>query len=528
MDSLDEALGLPTLTPTSEQQAIIEAGVNSSVSMMVTAYAGCAKTSTLEMLSRAMPRQPTLSLAFNVKIKKEMEKRLPDHFTIMTLNGLGHRAWQDTIGKRCGVEEKKLGKIVTEVLNDANASRDFWEPVRNLASLAMQQGLVHNNYANVGRRALLADTPEQWEYLSDMHFIDLPENGRLLAREVVRRNTAAAFEGVISYDDQIYMSTMFGGAFPKFPLVFVDEAQDLSPLNHIQVQRCAIKRIIVVGDPKQAIYAFRGADSTSMEKLRALRPEWIDLPLTVTFRCPQAVVKRQQIHAPGFTAGDGAPEGQVHSFVSPRGEEPAKWTWGKLDSVAVGQIAILCRNNAPLLKMAFQLIKSGVAPMMLGRDIGKGLVTLARKILPFDDIPAAECLTLISQWEEQESALARAKEQEEKVAAISDRAECLRAVIEFASAKNAGDLRESLEALFDREHGRVILATGHRAKGLEWDTVVHLDPWRVPSKYAKAAASRGDDKQIQQEFNLRYVIETRTKKVFVLANFDDFEPGRDK
>ena len=33
-----------------------------------------------------------LGLLFNTKIKKELEKRFPANFTVMTLNGLGHRA----------------------------------------------------------------------------------------------------------------------------------------------------------------------------------------------------------------------------------------------------------------------------------------------------------------------------------------------------------------------------------------------------------------------------------------------------
>jgi hypothetical protein len=46
--------------------------------------------------------------------------------------------------------------------------------------------------------------------------------------------------------------------------------------------------------------------------------------------------------------------------------------------------------------------------------------------------------------------------------------------------------------------------------------VVHLDPWRIPSKWAKSEAAR------IQEANLRYVIETRPKKALVLANIEDF------
>ena len=65
------------LTP--EQEVIVES-LKRGDNTMVKAYAGCAKTTTIEAASRSMKHQPTLAVAFNVKIKKELERRLPAHF----------------------------------------------------------------------------------------------------------------------------------------------------------------------------------------------------------------------------------------------------------------------------------------------------------------------------------------------------------------------------------------------------------------------------------------------------------------
>ena len=51
--------------------------------------------------------------------------------------------------------------------------------------------------------------------------------------------------------------------------------------------------------------------------------------------------------------------------------------------------------------------------------------------------------------------------------------------------------------------------TGHKAKGLEFDNVFHLDPELIRS---------GD-----QEDNLRYVISTRSKDKFYEINSRDFK-----
>src|SRR6185436_6074584 len=89
-------------------------------------------------------------------------------------------------------------------------------------------------------------------------------------------------------------------------------------------------------------YAFRGAVNDSMERLRSLKDQWVDLPLYVTFRCPKVVVRKQQHHAPGFRAADGNAEGQLLRLPEPirnfsieddRIADPnwaPKWQWSEL------------------------------------------------------------------------------------------------------------------------------------------------------------------------------------------------------
>lgn len=504
--------------PTPEQAAIIEAARTRKESLLIRAYAGTGKTTTLEMIAYALPSEiPGLALAFNVKIKKELEKRFPPHFTVMTMNGLGHRAWAKAIGKRPVIDERKLGRLVTQVCKEAgfDASPDDWNSIRQLASNAMTQGLIPKEFTHV--KGLLADSDESWSILMDELLIS-NEVLAQLARSVVLLDVREGYTGTISFDDQIYLSTMYNGVFPRFAQVMVDEAQDLSPLNHIQVRRAASDRLIVVGDDKQAIYAFRGADHTSMEKLKSLRSEWIELPLATTFRCPQSVVARQQIHAPGFVAFSKNIVGQVINWREEgKNELKGAWNGQKLLKLANGyEPAILCRNNAPLLSCAFKLIRSGIGCHMVGRDIGKGLIALAKKLIPLDDTPGLECHNLITAWMESEIAIAEANGKDNKAEQIDDKGQCLLAVLDDPSIRNAGDMRQRLELLFDRESGQITLSTGHRAKGLEWPVVLHIDPWRIPSKYAKG-------KSLRQESNLRYVIETRAMQTLIMANMEDYK-----
>lgn len=515
------------MLPTTEQAEIVAAAKSTNENLMISAYAGCAKTTTLEMLAKALP-EPGLALAFNVKIKKDMEEKLPG-WTVMTLNGLGHRAWANTIGRRLEIDSRKLGKLIT-ALGSKLSERDDWDIIRMLVTYAMQEGLVPSNspYAN---RARITDTTDNWLDIATKHWLDCSERHVELARNVLIKSIRMGYEGIITYDEQIYLSACHGGVFPRFAHVLVDEAQDLSAINHAQVARTAAGRIFVAGDAKQAVYAFRGAHGKSIEAMRELRPSWMDLPLTTTFRCPKRIVERQQSHAPGFKAFHTNAEGVIYdiSKKTPSGpdfgerhESGHTWSWHHVQSVSSGDIAILSRFNAQVVKMAFQLLRQGIACHMLGRDIGKSLVLLSKKILPNDNTPAEVCIAAITAWKDAQIAAATEAGSEEKVAGITDRAESLLAVLEGAGAHSAGELRNRLEILFAKDSGKVTLSTIHRAKGLEWDCVVHLDPWRIPSRHALRQAKRGDDTQLNQEYNLLYVCETRSRNVLILANAQDF------
>ena len=513
-----------SFSPTPEQSAIVAAAQRGE-NLMITAYAGCAKTTTLRLIAEALDSTPFGLLVFNRKNKVDLEKIMPPHAAVYTANGLGHTAWGRAIGKKLILEERKLGKLITELARDANLElgSEAWDTVRRLVTLAMQAGIVPASYPH---RPLIADTLENWANIAEDAWLDAPERLIEFSRQVLTRSVKVSFDGTITYDDQVYMSAMFNGVFPRFARFMTDESQDLSPLNHIQVARAASGQLIVVGDPKQAIYAFRGADTSSMDKLRALRKQWTDLPLATTFRCPQASVARQQEHAPGFRAAADNPQGQIIANLaaeSPGGGEPT-WSWPSVAALAPrsgATTSMICRNNAPVLAMAFKLLRQGVGVIVLGRDIGKNLITLSKKILPEDATTASRCVELIDSWMDEQISLARANERESKVASINDRGECLLAVLEGGAA-SAAELRQRLTELFARERGQVTLSTIHRCKGLEYDVVIHLDSWRIPSKFARKALDAGDPSQMQQELNLRYVGETRAKHVLAHGNVKEF------
>jgi len=524
-------------SPTLEQHAIVEA-VKGPTSVMVNAFAGCAKTTTI-VLAGANIKVPALALAFNKKIADELRPKFPPNFQVKTMNGLGFMVWGRVLdGARLTMDDKKLGKLVTQVCKDRKAGlgKDGWDKLRQLVSRAQHAGLVPAEFGH----GLVPDTFEGWCEVGEALWLLPGEVEELweLGQEILQEDIRLAKQGVISFDDQVYCPTLLcpqglaGGRaiWPKFPITVVDEAQDLSPLNHrmLDLATRTDGKLVAVGDPKQAIYSFRGADSSSMEHIKELRKDWVTLPLATTFRCPKRIVARQQGHAPGFRAWHTNREGMFgHWRYDDEFEdtgELAGWRWGDVESLAGGHetIAVLCRNNAPLLALGLKLLRQQVGMELVGRDIGKNLISLSKKIIPLSETPYDICKGKILEWKERESSKALANENDERVAGIVDRAECLLAVLDGGECRNGGELREVLGKLFAEASGRVQLSTIHRFKGGESDVVVHLDPWRVPSRQAKKRAAAGEPRELEQEWNLLYVCETRTKNVLVNANLEDF------
>jgi hypothetical protein len=480
------------LTP--QQESVVEHVSDlDSGSLAVKARAGSGKTFILVRGMKPLPRARTgLAVAFNVRIKDEIAQLVPPQILCKTLNGVGHGAWLKYIGKRAGVDARKIGKITGEVIKEAklqDENGELWTAVKDLVGKAKVMGLVPKK-APGAARPLLPDEYTIWEEIATNYDIDFDQQILEVSRVVLTESIKQAFLGEIDFDDQLYMPVCWSAPFSRFPDVFVDEAQDLSPLQHEMVARSSKERIIAVGDPRQAIYGFRGAKEHSMQELQD-RFDMKELFLTVSFRCSKAVIQEAQQSVPDIEAWDGAKEGSV--------QDAPKYTE---ELFPVGS-AILCRNNAPLIRMAFRLIAKRVGVRIIGRDIGVGLKLLVNKIShKSPHMAIGQFNNLLEGWLAGEIATANAKDNPAKASRAEDRYESLHACTD-AATQTVGDLLRTIEELFARTSGIITLSTGHKAKGLEWNDVFILDPFLLPEPNTK------DHSQGQ---NLRYVMTTRSQE----------------
>lgn len=490
----------PTFTPTLEQQLVYSAATATQDNLLIQALAGAAKTSTLVGIAERLPGKPILCVAFNKRIADEMGKRLPPHCIAKTLNSIGHTAWGQALGKRLSVDSGKTADFIRGLdLSQAEKDllRDVFGDVVALVGKAKSFGYVPEGLYREATRLISREDLE--EALADFEYDSL---AWALLDTLLVKSIREAYRGNIDFDDQLYMPTLFGAKFPQFPLTLVDEAQDLSPLNHQMIAALVGKRrIIAVGDTYQSIYGFRGAVSDGMNVLRQ-RFAMKEFFLTVSFRCPKAIIRMARSRAPDMQWSPSAIEGRVTRLI--RGE-PAFAPWGP--DLFPRSCAVICRNNAPLFALGLKLISAGRPVAIRGADISKRLIKILRE---FGDLAMAraELLEHLARWREFKIA-----EKKLSDAAIDDRYSCLKVFAE--ATETLGQAIAHAEKLFASE-GPIELLSGHKSKGLEWEHVFHLDPWRVPSKFA----TKGE--ALEQELNLEYVITTRSKNTLTLINLEDF------
>jgi superfamily I DNA/RNA helicase len=297
--------------------------------------------------------------------------------------------------------------------------------------------------------------------------------------------------GTIDFDDMIWLPLVNNYPLPHYPLLFVDEAQDFNEMQRELIVRVVNGgRCIIVGDPNQAIYGFRGADSNSMNMFRnrlerESKRNIVDLPLTVSWRCPTSVVKEANRYVADFHHAPNAKEGKV--------VENASFTPESGDMV-------LCRYNAPLVSAFYELISQGKSAYILGRDMTSGLINEVRKITKSDAMGIDEFKQLFKIHVDVQIQRLEADEKENQAMALSDKADC---IYIFANrSETVGEMISNIKMVFDaNEDGEIMLSTVHKAKGLEAHNVFILATERMPHP-----------KGGHEENNICYVAITRAQE----------------
>lgn len=312
---------------TDEQMAAINGVVSGTGHVSIKALAGTGKTHTLvECANRLDPTLSVAAVAYNRSIADELKTRMPAHVDCVTAHSLGKQLLPGAT-----VNNQKVARILREKLHMSTFT------VKKVSELVSKMKMGFDA-KDANTRFKIEATPEQ-----------IKTAEKALQISDCDRTT-------IDFDDMIRLSCKINN--PKYDVIFVDEAQDLSAIRRRLIINTLKPngRIVYVGDPNQAIYGFSGADSRSMINFaKELGGNVTEYTLTKTFRCAKAIVNHANELIPSLNlVTSNAQTGSV--------ETSSEHEFKPGDMV-------LCRSNASLEIKTRHLLENGIPAFMLGRRI---------------------------------------------------------------------------------------------------------------------------------------------------------------
>lgn len=460
--------------------------VSDSESIALRARAGTGKTFSLRAWASKSSRAG-VATSFSKATVTELAEKLGSKFPAKTFHALGLAALKSN-GKTSKLDTSKMFNAVKALAQEHEIPFDLQGDIRSLATMAKVYGI---NPDPAGPEGITPNEDLIWEELATQYDIEFsPEILHWSKAAVNLSNLSFLKEGLIDFDDMLYCSLVFPHRFSKVGIILADEVQDFNLLQHTMLKRCLLPsgRVIAAGDDRQAIYGFRGALSnsyTALVETFAMK----ELPLTVSFRCPHEVVLAAQQYVPDIESAPGCLQGSV--------------LYPSTLSLAEVPKTVLCRNNAPLMRLALRLLVSGRTVEIAGRDIGQNLIKLTERITK-KNLSREDFLDRLEKWKEKEIA-----KYPRRKFSINEKALVLKTLAN--AHKDLASIQAHLGKLYPDPKSKayrpadVHLSTIHKAKGLEWPNVLFLDSHLI----GKHASSEWEQ---QQESNLAYVGITRAQR----------------
>ncbi|MFB9993182.1 UvrD-helicase domain-containing protein [Deinococcus oregonensis] len=485
---------------TPQQREFVEAVRSSGRHLVLRATAGSGKTTTLtEAAWHLGAGVKAVYFAYNKHSVTAVGPRLPAGIGASTLHAYGRRVLCGVRGPQLALDNDRSLRLAELVYGSEPVSRRQVRGAARMWDLAREY--VLNEDAHEDDLAALAADAE-W-----------PENDGVAGlRRVLRAFRHRSLQdwhagGLPDFTDFLWLPLELGLGRGTLGAALVDEAQDLTPLRQrfvthllgLERQRpepgedqepLPRGRLIAVGDPEQAIYTYAGADPRGLWRL-AERLGAQELPLSVSFRCPASHVALARNASEFIQASGMAQAGMVEHVAADLAH------YGRGD-------VVLCRLNAPLLRLALLLMTRRISVNIRGRDLATRLETAAQEAfaLPADEELIPDRIQALHerrarplQFRADEGDRAAKK----ALGELNDLCSCLR-LLALRAATLSGELGAGGKATLSgvsgvlrglyREDADVLLSTVHRAKGLEWERVTLLYPEQMPAPYGDPEEER--------------------------------------
>jgi superfamily I DNA/RNA helicase len=493
------------------QKAIFSEIKNGKGNIIVNAVAGSGKTFTIVTACKQLGLNPkdVKFLAFNKSIADELKVKLNGYADVSTLHAFGFSILK-RIFRNINVDPNKVSHYLDNAVYSLSDSITIDTQKSDVNSFISNVTKIYN----LCRVNLIESTDmDAIEGIVKEHDIDLFGDEEKVVSEMLKTAYVMPNNSIIDYTDMIVLPLTYTKFIPQFKFVFVDECQDLNAAQRgLMLAAAKSGRFVAVGDPKQAINGFCGADCESFSKIAAL-PNTTELPLSVNYRCGKNMIALAQEIVPQIQAHEGAIDGVVETIT-----KVDKNTFKPNDMV-------LCRTSAPLVGMCLKLITNGITAVIKGGDIKESLLKLVDKAKTSSldallNYLAKEQEKLIKKIIRETKCTYEEATASGRYVAFTDRCNCIANIAEYTTSVRG--VKDYIAKLFDDYNtaNAVVFSTAHKSKGLEADRVLILLPYKLPLVWKSQL-----DWQYQQELNLKYVALTRAKKELIFVNIEEKNLG---
>lgn len=258
----------------------IDAILSDDSKILCLAGAGTGKTHTLiERISRlvALDIDPTsiLCVTFTNAAAFEMKRRFqkknpgvnPPEFRTF------HSFCYDVLLNSAPIK-RKLGFTGTPSIADEAAEK------RILKQAALQIGVQLSQDKISGKKMMTMSEQKSYQLL------------KKAAERLMKQENLITFDSLSTNISNLFIENdeLVAKYKDRFKYIFVDEFQDTDPTEWKFIQSFKDAQLFVVGDVLQALYSFRGADS-SIIKAVADDPEWTTIKLELNYRSTKQICK---------------------------------------------------------------------------------------------------------------------------------------------------------------------------------------------------------------------------------------------
>lgn len=426
----------------------------------IIAPAGGGKTTTLVELAKILHQKKILYLAYNKSIKDEASKRFPSNVTVATAHGLAYK-----------------------ILNIANHPK--WrlrEQDYNIHELA--EILQCNDYLEILKTKRVFD-----KFLNSNAYGFSKKD---LESNISIANACKLYGKMLCGEIDITHSFYFK-QFERqrntldYDMVFLDEAQDSNDVT-LSMYFALNGAKVLVGDPHQAIYAFRGSVN-AFKKITATHK----LYLTQCFRCNQNIVNR------------------ANEILSLKGSDK------DFDIVSAANNddkiethAIITRTNAKIIELLANAEKDNKQYIFLKnpKEFFNDICDLADFLYPKEDVAKIKKDNKFLKYKNADNFLNIMDESKDiNLISVHNIVKRYKRGV-FMIYQNAKTMWNKKKEI--KKGDGIYLMTAHASKGLEFDEVT------LTKDFPDIEKMRNDGKytftEVNEEINLYYVAVTRAKK----------------